>query len=85
MDVINKKKIEFYTPPMMGHAYPLAKVAELVQASFPEYEVTFITLHNAKRKLEKDFPTLSIVGLKPEFDAQKEKDMVTLPPDLMFP
>ena len=51
MDVINKKKIEFYTPPMMGHAYPLAKVAELVQANFPEYEVTFITLHNAKQRL----------------------------------
>ena len=44
MDLINKKKIEFYSSPLMGLAYPLAKVAEIVQANFPEYEVTFITL-----------------------------------------
>ena len=37
MDLMNKKKIELYSPPMLGHAYPLAKVAEIVQLNFPEY------------------------------------------------
>ena len=29
------KKIEFYSPFLLGHAFPLAKIAEIVQSKFP--------------------------------------------------
>lgn len=64
----------------MGHAFPLAKVAEILQAKLSDYTITFITFQLTKVKLEKEFPKLEFVGVKPEFTAEVEREMVTLPP-----
>lgn len=38
-----------------------------------------------KQKLQKDFPTLNFIGIQHGFNAEKEKEMVALPPHLLFP
>lgn len=74
------KTIEFYAPFLVGHAFPLAKLAEMIQNKFPAYTITFITFELIRLKLEKEFPTISFKGIRQDFTAEVEKEMVILPP-----
>ena len=74
------KKIELYAPFLIGHAFPLAKVAEIIQTKLTYYTITLITFELAKLKLEKEFPMIEFVGIKPEFTAEVEREMVVMPP-----
>lgn len=74
------KIIEFYSPFLIGHAFPLAKLAEIIQVKFPEYKIIFITFELIRSRLEKEFPTISFKGIRADFTAEVEKEMVVLPP-----
>lgn len=69
----------------MGHAVPIAKLAELIQSNFPTHKITLITFDITKQRLMKDFPMLEIIGIRPDFTIEDERKVVTLPHYEMFP